>query len=179
MKLSDGEALPPDGEARAELEAYLEGQRLFCLRGARSSPFGEMISGKVFDCGENPMGIKWFRLDFEDGSGVFSYENEQGEKSFCFGFGRNEFGLFPQSDYPDLVATVNEKGNRYEAAFSADWPEEQKLRIRVQIIDKYFGNLAIVFGFKDEDTVSERMSKAAEHFLKEYEGIMNAKRRIK
>ena len=52
-------------------------------------------------------------------------------------------------------------------AFSADWPEEQKLRIRVQIIDKYFGNLAIVFGFRNEKQVSVRMVKAAEHFLDE------------
>ena len=67
-----------------------------------------------------------------------------------------------------------EKGHKYDAAFSADWPEERKLRIRVQIIDKYFGNLAIVFGFRDENTVSVRMSKKAEAFLDEYEGVMNA-----
>ena len=172
-RLSEGEALPEDEAARGELEEYLKDRKLFYLYEAKESPFSERISGAVFDCEENPMGIKWFRLDFEGERGYFSYENEQGEKSFCFGFGHNEFGKFPQEDYSDLVATVAKKGN------SADWPEEQKLRVRVQIIDKYFGNLAIVFGFKDEDTVSVRMSKAAEHFLNEYEGVMNAKRRRK
>ena len=59
-------------------------------------------------------------------------------------------------------------------AFSADWPNEYTLRVRVQIIDKYFGNLAILFGFKDPRRVSVRMTKAAEAFLNEYEGVMNA-----
>ena len=63
----------------------------------------------------------------------------------------------------------------YDCAVSADWPEEQKLRLRVQIIDKYFGNLAILFGFRDKDHVSVRMEKCAEAFLKEYSGWMNAR----
>ena len=43
-----------------------------------------------------------------------------------------------------------------------------------RLVDKYFGNLAIVFGFRDENTASVRMSKKAEAFLDEYEGVMNA-----
>ena len=169
--------LPEDEEARAELEEYINSRKLFCLYEAQDSPFAKDIDGRVFDCDENPMGINWFRLDLEGKVGRFTYENAQGEKSFSFGFGHNEFGKFPQRDYSDLVATVSEKGHMYDAAFSGDWPEERKLRIRVQIIDKYFGNLAIVFGFRDENTVSVRMKKKAEGFLKEYEGIMNAKAR--
>lgn len=171
------EALPEDLEAETELEEYIKSRKLFCLYGAKESPFAERISGREFDCDQNPMGIKWFRLDFEGDKGSFTYENGQGEKSFSFGFGYNVFDKFPQSDYADLVATVPEKDHKYDAAFSADWPEEQKLRVRVQIIDKYFGNLAIVFGFRDENTVSVRMKKKAEAFLNEYEGIMNAKAR--
>ena len=75
-----------------------------------------------------------------------------------------------------IVCSYNEivPGHTYRAAFSADWPEERKLRIRVQIIDKYFGNLGIVFGFRDEKNVSVRMVKNAENFLDEYKGTMNA-----
>ena len=135
------------------------------------------INGVTFDCAENPMGIKWFRLDLEGDRGTFAYENAQGEKSFPFGFGHNEFAKFPEEGYADLVATIPEPGNRYDAAFSADWAEPQKLRIRVQIIDKYFGNLAMVFGFRDAKTVSVRMTRKAEAFLHEYEGIANAKAR--
>ena len=173
-KLSDSTCLPENAQALADLQAYTQDRKLFCLYEATESPFAEKINGKRFLCEENPMGIQWFRLSFSGNKGTFSYENAQGEKSFPFGFGHNEFAKFPQYDYADMVATVSKKGNCYDAAFSADWPEPQKLRIRVQIIDKYFGNLAIVFGFRDERTVSVRMAKAAEAFLSEYSGLMNA-----
>ncbi len=158
----------------AEVEAT---RKLFSLPMARESAFSDEIDGVTFDCAENPMGIKWFRLDFAGACGTLTYENAQGEKSFPFGFGYNELAKFPEEGYADLVATIPEPGNRYDAAFSADWPEVQKLRIRVQIIDKYFGNLAMVFGFRDAKTVSVRMTKSAEAFLNEYTGIANAKAR--
>ena len=123
------------------------------------------------------MGIKWFRLDLEGDEGRFTYENAQGEKVMTFGFGHNVFGKFPESGYSDLTATIPEEGNMYDAAFSADWCEEMKLRLRVQIIDKYFGNLAILFGFRDENAVTVKMVRAAEAFLREYDGIMIARAR--
>ncbi len=169
--------LVTDLASQKALADHTATRKLYALRGAKESPFAEKINGRVFDCAENPMGIKWFRLDFSNGKGCFTYENAQGEKSFPFGFGYNEFAKFPEENYSDLVATIPEQGHRYDAAFSADWAEEKKLRIRVQIIDKYFGNLAIVFGFRDENTVSVRMSKTAEAFLNEYSGILNAKAR--
>jgi hypothetical protein len=91
-----------------------------------------------------------------------------------FGFGHNVFDRFPEEGYSDMVGNESAPGNTYRAAFSADWPEERKLRIRVQIIDKYFANLAIVFGFRDGEHVSVRMTKVAENFLNEYNGTMNA-----
>ena len=121
------------------------------------------------------MGIKWFTLTFDGDEGTFSYENGQGRKDLRFGLGHNVFQKFPQEGYADLVGTVSVPGHKYDCACSADWPEAQKLRVRVQIIDKYLGNLAIVFGFRDEGQVSVRMTKKAECFLEEYSGIMNAK----
>lgn len=176
-KLSDGKALAENYSAKAELDEYLADKKLFCLYGSKESSFSDRINGKIFDCNDNPMGIKWFKLNFYGDRGSFTYENAQGEKEFSFGFGYNVFDKFPQDNYSDMVATIPDPGHRYDAAFSADWPEERKLRIRVQIIDKYFGNLGIVFGFRDENTVSVRMSKKAEAFLREYEGIMNANAR--
>ena len=169
------EALPEDPESYAELKAYEESQKLFTLPLCKTSPFAEKVRGKVFRCEENTPGIKWFRLDFNHDEGSFHYENVQGEKVIRFGFGKNIFHKFPQTGYSDLIGSVTAPGNQYDAAFSADWPAQRMLRIRCQIIDKYFGNLAIVFGFRDENTVTVRMDKAAEDFLKEYTGIINAK----
>ena len=91
-----------------------------------------------------------------------------------FGFGHNVFAQFPEEGYSDMVGNEAAPGNTYRAAFSADWPEKKKLRIRVQIIDDSFANLAIVFGFRDGENASVRMTKVAENFLEEYSGVMNA-----
>lgn len=169
-----GDPLPEDPEAKAELDAYLANRKLFFLDKAVSSPMAEKISGKTFLCQENPTGIQWFRIELDGDTGKFIYENAQGKKTMPFGFGKNVFAKFPQEGYSDLVGTVPCPGNYYDAAFSADWPARDVLRIRVQIIDKYFGNLAIMLGFRDENHVTVRMVKTAEDFLDEYKGIFTA-----
>ena len=173
-----GKPLPEDEPALTELKAYLQDRHLFALKGATESDLAEKINGCEFTAdAENPMGIKRFSLDFNGDEGVFRYENAQGEKELRFGLGKNAFGKFPEEGYSDLVATLPAPGNYYDCAASADWCEPKKLRIRVQIIDKYFGNLAIVLGFRDEKHVTVRMVKTAEAFLGEYEGILTASRK--
>ena len=170
----DGSALPPAPEENRVLTAWLSERKLFCLTGKRESRFASEINGVTFKAQKNPMGIQWFRLEFDGSEGNFHYENKQGIKCIPFGFGHNIFSQFPEEGYSDMIGNTAAPGNTYHAAFSADWPEERKLRIRVQIIDKYFANLAIVFGFRDEKNVSVRMTKQAEAFLDEYSGIMTA-----
>ena len=170
----DGAALPPAEDENRTLEAWLSERKLFSLTGKSESDFAEKINGVTFVAERNPMKIKWFRLEFDGGEGEFHYENAQGVKCIPFGFGHNVFDQFPEEGYSDMVGNESAPGNTYRAAFSADWPEERKLRIRVQIIDKYFANLALVFGFRDGEHVSVRMTKIAENFLNEYNGTMNA-----
>ena len=170
-----GEPLPEDPEALAELNAYLAERKLFALSGAPTSTMAEKIGGKTFVCEENPAGMKWFRLDFKGNEGTFTYENAQGEKQMPFGFGHNVFAKFPEEGYSKEVGSVRCPGNYYDAAFSADWPADYTLRVRVQVIDTYFANLSMMFGFRDENTVTLRMEKKAEDFMDEYKGIVNAK----
>ncbi len=169
-----GEPLPEDPAAKAELDAYLTNRKLFCLKESATSPLANRINGKVFDCAPSSTGIKWFRLDFKGDEGSFTYENAQGEKCMRFGFGHNVFEKFPQEGYSDTVGTVGVPGHKYDAAFSADWPAENTLRVRVQIIDKYFGNLSMRIGFRNEDTATISFEKAAEAFLEEYKGYVDA-----
>ena len=89
---------------------------------------------------------------------------------FNFGFGKNVFEKFPEDGYSDEVGSVSAPGNKYDAASSAVFPTENELLIRTQIIDKYFGNLGILFNFRD-DIVTLEMRKTAEDFLREYSGI--------
>lgn len=164
-----GEALPEDAESYAELSDYVNSLKLFSLTEEITSPFAKELNGRTYLLEENPMGIKYVHFALEGNRGVLTYENAQGVKVLPFGFGHNEFAKFPQEGYADLVATVPEPGHRYDCAVSADWPEERKLRIKVQIIDKYFGNLSMEFGFKG-DEVGIYMQRTAEAFLDEYQG---------
>ena len=89
--------------------------------------------------------------------------------------GQNEMGLFPQFGYSDQRGNVHEITDfRYHCAASAAWAQPQTLRLNVWIIDRYFGQLVVSFGFADADTVGVRMVKKAEDFLTEYEGWMTA-----
>ncbi len=169
-----GGALAEDCASYALLAEYTSKLTLFKLGGNTESPMLDKVKGKLYRAEENPMGIKWFMLDRGEEGAVFRYENAQGEKSLCLGFGHNVFQKFPEEGYADRVGATFVPGNYYDCAVSADWPEERTLRVRVQIIDKYFGNLSILFGFRDETHVSVRMQKTAEDFLKEYNGLMNA-----
>ena len=170
----DGTALPPAEDENKALSAWLAERKLFFLTENQESPFVEKINGVTFTADKNPMNIKWFRLEFDGNEGNFHYENAQGVKCMPFGFGHNVFAQFPEEGYSDMVGNEKAPGHTYRAAFSADWPEPRKLRIRVQIIDNYFANLAIVFGFRDGKHASVRMTKVAESFLEEYAGVMNA-----
>lgn len=169
-----GEGLTEDDVARSQLEAHLSQLKLFSLRGNIGGTYASEIHGKKFVFEENPMGIRWVRFDLDGDRGVLTYENAQGVKKLPFGFGHNEFSKFPEEGYSNLIATLPEPGHRYDCAVSADWPEERKLRIKVQIIDKYFGNLSMEFGFKG-DEVGVYMQKNAEAFLEEYQGYMSGR----
>lgn len=148
---------------------------LSVAHGTAHSDFEKKIHGQTFTCNENPMGIRWFRLDFDGDEGCFIYENAQGEKRLPFGMKENRFVKFPQLGYSDDRGNVHEITDfRYDCAASAGWIEPQKLQLRVQIIDRYFGSMVATFGFRDEHTVGVRMVKTAEDFLSEYDGWLGA-----
>lgn len=145
--------------------------KLMVAKGETKSDFQEKINGKEFLLKENPMGITKFSLHFGENKCTFRYTNAQGEKELYFGMGENVFGVFPQEGYSDDVTMKATKNFYYKCACSAVWDEPQKLYIKVQVIDKYFGRLHINFGFADENTVGISMSKVAEFFMDEYRGI--------
>ncbi|MBO5198623.1 MAG: serine hydrolase [Lachnospiraceae bacterium] len=167
------EPLAENPAAYAELTEYLKSRELVHLSGSRSS-FQEKIDGVTYVLEENPMGIEKMRFDFDGDRGTLTYQNAQGEKKLLFGLDRNAFSKFPQDGYSDMIATIEEKGHRYDCACSAAWVEEKKLKLKVQIIDKYFGNICMTFGFKD-NRVGIVMVKNAEAFLNEYCGLANGK----
>ncbi|MBQ2719752.1 MAG: serine hydrolase [Clostridia bacterium] len=167
--------LPADGEGVAALRTYLAGLTLRATHGATSSPFMKELDGRTYLAENNGTGITEFSFSFgEDGTGVLRYTNAQGKKELPFGLGKNVFTQFPQYGYSDGVGRVpTDNGFTYRAAVSAAFAEERVLRLRVQIIDRYFGNATMYFAFRGKE-VAVRMIRTAEAFLGEYTGTFVA-----
>ena len=165
------DSLPEDPDAYAEALAIGQTLELACMSGETQSPFARELNGKTYLCEENETGITQFSFAFdEEGKGIWRYTNAQGEKELPFGMGKNVFGKFPQLGYSDLYCRVpTTNGFRYDCAASAAWGELRKLLLRVQVIDRYFGNFFAVFSFRD-DVATVTMSKTAEAFFNEYQG---------
>ncbi len=153
---------------------------ILTAHGDAYSPFSEQINRVWFECDENEMGIRKFCFVFSDDHQTCTWKwiNAQGEKQLLFGMGENRYGYFPQLGYSDERGNVHDSnsGFMYRCAASAGWAEQKKLQLRVQVTDRYFGQFAAVFGFKDRDTVGIRMIKNAEDFFGEYQGWTGAHR---
>lgn len=168
--------LPEDLHAQESCRKLGNRLELQHLTGHKHTNFPKTINGKTYICEENIAGIAKFSLHFyDDDTGELHYTNAQGDKVLPFGINKNVFGKFPQEGYSLLRGGLrNEEGYLYDCAASAAWREEQKMQLKVQIIDKYFGNFIASFCFK-EDRAVVSMIRTAENFLTEYRGIFNAK----
>ncbi len=175
-EMSD-QPLPANAEAETQLQSYIDGLTLRAVKGLEDSPLRKEMNGVEYTCQKNPMGIEKFSFTFEDATkGVFRYTNAQGEKEIPFGVNYNVFGQFPQLGYSnEYGATPTTDGFTYADAVSFAWLTEREVQLRVQIVDRYFGNLTAQFAFKG-DEVFAVFQKAAEHFLNEYQGSLIAKR---
>ncbi len=163
--------LPENPEDYKKLCDYIDGLKLASVKGKKSVPFAKEICGKEFVCEENPLGFEKFSLHFgEDGKGELRYVNKSGAKVLPFGMCENVFTHFPEEGYSNETGGVYTKGFFYKCASSAAWREEKKLQIFVRIIDRYFGNLCLIFSFKNADLVTVNAIKTAEDFLNEYQG---------
>ncbi len=168
------EPLPENAVAKKELDDFSEQLKLRAAEGNIGSPIKDAVNGKTFTMDNNPMGITKLKLCFDENGGTLYYTNAQGDKELSFGMCENRFGEFPQDGYSDDIMDVP-GDRRYKCACSAAWVMPEKLVIKVQIIDKYLGNLHIHLGFADDGKVGVYMVKTAEAFLDEYQGFAGGK----
>ena len=174
----DNLADSPLSENPTEYDAYIKATENLKLRasvGVEKSALKDKISGVEYLCDENPMGIKRFRFEFSDDEGKFFYTNAQGDKVIPFGINKNVFGKFPELGYASEYGEVKTTdGFMYDDAVSLAFLDDNRLILDVKIIDKYLGTMSGVFGFNGEFAAAN-FSKAAEHFLEEYNGLLTAK----
>ncbi len=169
LDVDDAAKAEAESDFAARLQTFTASRRLSHLPGPTTSPFAEGILNRTYQLKENPMGIRWFKLEAAGKQGRICFENATGEKALAFGFGYNEFGKFPEEGYSDMVVSKPCPGHFYDCAASAAWVEPKKLQIKVQVIDKYLGNGTWTLSFKG-DQVNVTMTKTAEGFMNEYVG---------
>ncbi len=170
------EPLPENPTDYATLAQTLSSLSLRSMPYGKKSDFWQKVSGKTYTATPNRTGIKKLSLTFGEEGGTFAYENAQGEKVLPFGIGENTFTQFPEYAYSNEFGGIKGPDDfTYRAAASLGFVEEKKCVLRVQIIDRYLGNLTATFAFRDENTVTVHMESAAEHFLGEYKGEFVAK----
>ncbi len=167
------DSLPENTDAQQELDQAINNLEIPVAYGKESSEFEQVISGKEFTVKDNKMGITRFKLSFNENGGEFCYTNAQGEKTLMFGRKKNVIQQFPQTGYSGQVGGIADEDNTYRCAVSAAWGEEQKINIKVQIIDDYIGLLEIMIGF-NQNHAWLVMRKEAENFLNEYDGTADA-----
>lgn len=143
---------------------------LFYLKGDYASPLMDKINGKKYVFKDNYLGISEFTLTFDGDEGKFEYVKKSEKKIINFGLGKNVFEKFCEEGYSDKVGSKRCPGNRYNCASSAAALSPDDFMIRVQIIDKYFGNMSALFTFND-DIVTVQFRKCAEDFLGGYSGF--------
>jgi hypothetical protein len=166
---SGRDVLPEDEAAFDSLMRYREGLKLTAYERTDIPKEYENRKTPVFTPDENPMGIKSFSLEFSDGSGVFKYENAQGQKEISFGFGYNVFSEFPEDGYFDMEIGKSVLGHRYPIAASAKWQDARTLIINVQFIGRHLGGDIITLTFDGESAVLN-MHKSTNCFLDRYNG---------
>ena len=171
--------LPEDLASVRSLRDYGDSLKLLAITGHKPelfAKFSKELHDKVWLCAPHKSGITKFSLHFtSEDEGELRYTNAQGDKVLPFGFGKNVFCKFPHEGYStDRGGLRNTEGYLYDCAVSGAWREERKLELKVQIIDRYFGNALFTIGFDCQDAVL-MMRRHAEDFLETYAGAVAAK----
>ena len=174
-RIADG-ALPENDNEYRELNDKIASLELYALKGLTECPLAGKIDGVTYVCEDNPLGMTKFSFSFGEGEGEFRYTNEQGDKVIPFGINRNVFGKFPELGYSDEVGReVTTNGHMYSDAVSLRFTQDNKLQMKVQIIDKYFGNFLATFAFVGDEAAC-KFTATAENFLGKYRGEFIARR---
>lgn len=165
------EAPIDDDEASYEsMKKATQDLTLFALNGQSSSLWQEKINGKKYVFFENELGLKELTFNFDTQGGELCYTNANGKLILPFKLNANYFGKFPELGYSNEIGGERTSdGFKYDCATSGAWLNENKLMIFSQIIDKYFGNVSMNFGF-NEEYITVTSYKTAENFLWNYSG---------
>ena len=171
---SPDEKLPENAAAYEKLQNKLNNLEFLPVDG-KYTPAGSLksFSGKKYNLGKNRMNISNVQFIFDGEAGIMNYTNNTGNHEIKFGICKyeDEIREFPETHYFGKRIGVK-KGSGYKYKASGAWFDGDTFIIYLYIIDDYFGTLKINAHFSENGRcITLCMSKAAEWFLDEYDGI--------
>ena len=167
--------LAPAPDDYAALEEYLGKRELVSQYGEAESPIAKAVSGVRYRAEKNSQGIKSFTLYLEEGREALDLEI--GDRVYRLEFSKRknkltEFSFGQRARY-DMMGVYEE--GRYRTAASGAWVEDNTFAILAQVIDTYFGCLAVHISYKDERATLV-ISRYGQYVFEEYGGYVIGKR---
>ena len=173
---SSEDKLPENKAAYEKLQNKLNNLEFLPVDGnCTSDKSRESFSGKKYSFDKNRMNISDAQFIFDGDIGVMKYTNATGNHEIRFGICKyeDEIREFPETHYFGRKIGVP-KGSGYKYKASGAWFNDETLMIYLYVIDDYFGTLKINVRFSDGGKhITLFMTKMAEWFLDEYDGIAN------
>ena len=171
---SPDEKLPENKAAYEKLQKKLSNLEFLPVDGKYTSQKSfELYNGKKYIFDKNRMNISEAQFIFNGDTGSMNYVNKTGTHEIKFGVCKyeDEIREFPETHYfGGKIGVPKNRGYKYKA--SGAWFDDDAFIIYLYIIDDYFGTLKINARFSDDGRrITLFMSKAAEWFLDEYDGI--------
>ena len=163
-----GEPFPENYVENARLKEKISSLTMLGGFGEIYSPITKDVDKITYVLADNPMEIKWIKLELSDSVKKLVYENPRGIKEILFGMEEFIEFSFPETHYYGMQFGTP-KGEGQRAVASGAWTKPNRLLIRVNIIDTSLGHLGIVLEFKG-DAIAVKFTKSAEAFLGEYNG---------
>ena len=160
--------LPEDNKAYTDLSKHMKSCKLVCQNGDIDFSGKASVNNKKYKLLKNTMNIEWFKLVFNNDTGIFEFKKDGVVRKIEFGLCKNVSGYFPGDKRNSDIASKLTDG-QYSCAASAAWTSKNNFVIKVQIIDVYFGCLNIHFGFKD-NRVTLLCKKSGQYVLDDYSG---------
>jgi CubicO group peptidase (beta-lactamase class C family) len=168
------EKLGENREALAKLANKLGRLEFPPVDGEPSSPRQKDLGGRNYRLDDNPMKITRLLFEFSGEEGLMKYANATGDHELRFGLGKYLEGSFPETHYSGRrIGVAAGRGFRYKA--SGAWFNPKSLTIYLYVIDFCLGTLKINVYFGEHGDLTLHMSKTAEWFLDEYNGMASGK----
>ena len=163
--------LPEDAAAGARLQDRIGKLAMPRPVGKAQTALAKEISGRKYIMEENHAGMKWLRLNIDGDKCRLQYENASGEHELVFGMNKYESQIFPEKYFG---RRIGRKDTQYTCLCAAAWAEDKTLIGTVYAIDDYFGSIKMQLTFSGK-AVTGVMTKAAEWFFDEYQGLLEGK----